>query len=302
MLSNLLSISKYMTVLPRDILVPSPINGPCLGFTSTCASIPAMIPEMRYFCLTSCKLASPPEVRGKYIDRNRILSREKESQWMRLTEESLSFKEFSSVSFLPSIFVRLPSAFALLLLTFCHSGSFCAESPSTKIIASASRWKPPMSNWVSAFFVLFHLLWMLETCNSFFTSSAVSNSRWISLCEVSTSTRPCAQWGPANPTSTISFWSPSAEADIPGTSTWRIFKSVDVLNVAWMFPSLFTLAVEHGGPHSTLVNSVTFIFCSHLSSFPFSVTKRFLFWDLPPPERSGFQVIPSTSCSYGACP
>ena len=31
-LANLLSTSKYLVVLPRDILVPSPTNGPCRGF------------------------------------------------------------------------------------------------------------------------------------------------------------------------------------------------------------------------------------------------------------------------------
>ena len=39
--------------------------------------------------------------------------------------------------------------------------------------------------WIFAFFVLLHLLRMLEPCISFFTSSAVSVFRWISLREVS---------------------------------------------------------------------------------------------------------------------
>ena len=39
--------------------------------------------------------------------------------------------------------------------------------------------------WIFAFFVLLHLLRMLEPYISFFTSSAVSVFRWISLLEVS---------------------------------------------------------------------------------------------------------------------
>ena len=50
------------------------------------------------------------------------------------------------------------------------------------------------------------------------------------------------------------FFGPSAETDIPGTSPWRIFSSVfHGLNVATMSQLFSTLAVEHGGSHSTLM-------------------------------------------------
>ena len=52
--SNFLSISPFLAVFPRDILVPSPTNGPCRGFNSTCASIHAVMPEIWYFCLMPC--------------------------------------------------------------------------------------------------------------------------------------------------------------------------------------------------------------------------------------------------------
>ena len=100
-LSNLLFISLFLAVFPRDILVPSPTNGgPCRGFTSTCGSIPAVLPEIWYFCLMSCmslsssfnvlqyssRFVSPHHVCAKYLDRNRILSRTTSTHLVLLRE------------------------------------------------------------------------------------------------------------------------------------------------------------------------------------------------------------------------
>ena len=115
----------------------------------------------------------------------------------------------------------------------------------------------------------------------------------------SITTRPCAQWGPASPTSTMKsvffqkihaarFLNPCPQDHFSilqrrtkflGTSPCRmfspIFNSVDVLTVATIAPLLSTFAIEHNNHHSTLIYSVTLFFFSHLSSFPTSVTDGF---------------------------
>ena len=97
-LSNLLSISNHLKVLPRDILVPSPTN----------ASIQAIMPASWFFFLISCmflsrsfnvllyssKFSSPPQVCGKLIERTRIFQRTTRNHLVFLRQSHRSFEFF----------------------------------------------------------------------------------------------------------------------------------------------------------------------------------------------------------------
>ena len=80
----------------------------------------------------------------------------------------------------------------------------------------------------------------------------------------------------------------------------KVYVCVFFFVPATMFSVLSTFAVEQGGPNSTLKNSVTFIFLSHLSNFPISVTCGFFGGFIPTCTFSGF--LTSLSFRHDAYP
>ena len=116
-------LSNSMNVAPghRLILVPPPTNGSWCGFTSTCESIPVMMPDVWKFLFdlldvninliqrlpVSRRFTSPPHVCGKYIERYKMLSRSMD--YPHGTQASLSQKPHNhfhcnrSFSFLVSL-------------------------------------------------------------------------------------------------------------------------------------------------------------------------------------------------------